>query len=916
MRISTRAVSTRSVVLAALITIASSLSAQGRGRIVGHIYDAATGTPLAGAQVALVEQPMSAGVASLDGRYTLLNVPAGVVSIRVRMIGYQAKVVAGLSLTEGGILVQDVTLSAQIVEVEAITVAAGAEAGSVDAALEKQRTATGIINAVSAEQIARSPDSDAGQAVQRVSGVSMQDGKFVFVRGLGERYTTTALNGARIPSPEPERRVVPLDLFPSGMLQSITTQKTFTPDRPGDFTGGEVDLQTREFPSRRVVTLTSSMGFNPRATGASLVRAPTIGGEWLGRAGSARALPNGVAAAGDLTGFTDPSQTFPLIKSFRDVWSARTEDGPFNGGLSASVGGEDPVFGRMLGYLASFSYSNKQEVRDGLYQSLINGDGTTFTPYNVSTGSSSATSILWGGLLNLSTRLGTSTKLTLNNSLTRSADNEATELRSNNEEFSTPLRLTRLAFTTRQVRSDQVVGEHLIGGRHNVTWSVTNSSTRRYEPDRSDIAYVDTGDPATDYWFGSPRSATRSFSDLHESNWQLQGDWRLTLDPDGARYLKVGASWRATDRDAESRSYDVLPLATLSQADRTLAPEQLFSDAHVDSGWFSLQANVFGGVYEARERLSAGYGMLQWPVGARVILVAGARVERWDLTVDAFDPFGAPTPSGGLTTDLLPSLGVTVALSPDQNLRLSASQTVSRPEYRELAPIQYFEPLGGIITVGNPALERSLIQNYDARWEWYPRAGEVVSAGVFYKRFNAPIERVFQFRGGTRANTWLNADGATNLGVELELRKNLGMFGGALAPFSLTSNVTWMRSRIEVDNDALTNTDRAMVGQAPYVANVGLTWATAVDRPLTISALYNVVGRRIMEAGAVPFPDTYEEARHLVDVSIEAPLVEGMQLKVDGKNLLDQTVRWTQGSVTRNRYRPGREFSLALQWRP
>ena len=913
MRISPLRVASRALMLF-LLAGTSPLLAQGRGRIVGHIYDAATGTPLAGAQVAVVEQPAVAAIAALDGRFALLGVAPGAVSLRVRMIGYQSKVVTGLAVPDGGILTQDVTLSAQLVEVEAITVAAGAEAGSVDAALEKQRSATGIINAVSAEQIARSPDSDAGQAVQRVSGVSMQDGKFVFVRGLGERYTTTALNGARIPSPEPERRVVPLDLFPSGMLQSITTQKTFTPDRPGDFTGGEVDLQTREFPSRRVVTLSSTMGVNARATGEALVRAPTLGGEWIGRAGAERALPAGVAAAGDLTGFSDPSQTFPLIKSFRDVWSARTAEGPFNGGLAASVGGEDPVFGRMVGYLASFSYSNKQEVRDGLYQSLINGDGTTFSPYNVSTGSSSATSVLWGGLFNLSTRLGASSKLTFNNSLTRSADNEATELRSNNEEFSTPLRLTRLAFTTRQVRSDQLMGEHLLGGRHHLTWSATNSSTRRYEPDRSDIAYVDTGDRSTDYWFGSPRSATRSFSDLHESNWQLQGDWRLVLDQEGARYVKVGASWRATDRDAESRSYDLLPLATLSQADRTLPPELLFSDAHVDDGWFTLQANVFGGVYEARERLSAGYGMVSWSVGRRVILVAGARVERWDLAVDAFDPFGTPTPSGGLTTDLLPSLGVTVALGADQDLRISASQTVSRPEYRELAPIQYFEPLGGIITVGNPALERSLIQNYDARWEWFPRAGEVISAGVFYKRFNAPIERVFQFRGGTRANTWLNADGATNLGLELDLRKNLGVFGAALAPFSLASNVTWMRSRIEVTNDALTNTDRAMVGQAPYVANVGLTWVTGTDRPLTVSALYNVVGRRIMEAGAVPFPDTYEESRQLVDVSVEAPLLPGMQLKLDGKNLLDQEVRWTQGSVTRNRYRPGREFSLALRW--
>src|SRR6478736_978624 len=258
-----RIVLMRALILTTLILgLSASADAQGKARIVGKILDANSGAPLAGAQVVLVENPLIASVAAIDGRYTLLNVPAGPVSVRVRFIGYQSKVVAGIVATDGGFITQDITLAAQVIEVEALTVQAGSEKGSVNAALEQQRSATGIVNAVTAEQIAKSPDSDAGQAVQRVSGVSVQDGKFVFVRGLGERYTTTSLNGARVPSPEPDRKVVPLDLFPSNLLEGVTTSKTFTPDQPGDFSGASVDLKTREFPTGRVYTLSTTAGMN------------------------------------------------------------------------------------------------------------------------------------------------------------------------------------------------------------------------------------------------------------------------------------------------------------------------------------------------------------------------------------------------------------------------------------------------------------------------------------------------------------------------------------------------------------------------------------------------------------------------------------------------------------------------------
>jgi len=893
------------------------------GRIVGRVVEAAQGQPVAGAQVEVVGEAIRA-VSALDGRYTLDQVPSGPASIRVRMIGFGPKTVTGVVVPAGGAVNQDVALAAEAVQLAEISVSAASERGTVNRALEEQRNAVNIVNSVSSEQIARSPDSDAGQAIQRVSGVTVQDGKYVFVRGLGERYTTTSLNGTRIPSSEPERKVVPLDLFPSSLLEGITTSKTFTPEQPGDFSGAQVDVKTREFPAQPVVTFSVSGGLNTAATGKNLVKAPTTGTEWLGFGGHERSLPADVRAAGDLRGITTAQQN-QLIGSFRNVWSSRNADGAPNGGMAVSVGGESLVFGRSIGYIGSLSYSNSQEVQKDLTRGLAkNGpDSNTALPFNSYNGSASRNSVLWGGLLNLSTRIGEGTKLSFNNTYTRSADNEASFLTGQNEEFSqfNPLALTRLDFVERAVRSNQVQGEHLFGERHEVTWSVTNSGVDREEPDRSDVGYTAGRDatgalvPVT--WVGQPRFATRTFGDLHETSWDLVANYRLALgSPSLPVTVKVGGAYRDTDRDADTRAYDIYSVA-LNNTERSAAPEEIFSPANIAASDFILNANANGGRYTAAERISAGYGQVEVPVGGRLSVIAGARVESWHLDLDAVKTQGDLAQERRRNTDVLPALALTYHLTEDQNLRLSATQTLSRPEYRELAPIGYFEQVGLATTIGNADLERALIQNYDLRWEWFPHAGEVLSFGVFAKRFDNPIEKVIIQAAGTNTLSFVNADAAHNYGAEMEMRSGLGFLSPGLAPLNIFANTTVMRSRITPGNEgisALTNSDRPMVGQSSYVVNAGLGY-TSGSGAWAATLLYNVAGRRILEAGSGGLPDAYEEPRHLLDASLQLPVAGQFGLKLDGKNLLDAPYRFTQGGVLRTRYLSGRVFGFSLSWR-
>ncbi len=907
--------------LALLSNLSSPLFAQEpTGRVTGRVVDAAQGAPIAGAVVELVgtATPHRTSTA-LDGRFTFVNVPAGEVGVRVRMIGYGPKLVTGIRIPINGVATQDVSLNAETVQLEELNVTAAAERGSVADALNEQRNASNILNAITAEQISKSPDGDAGQAVQRVSGVTVQDGKYVIVRGLGERYTTTALNGARIPSPEPERKVVPLDLFPAGLLEGITTSKTFTPDQPGDFSGASVNLKTREFPANRVVTLSVSTGINASATGKILPKAPSVGREWLGFAGSARSLPSGLADAGNLSGIS-PSEMNSMIASFRNAWSADRGKGTQNGSFGISVGGEDPIFGQRIGYLASFTYSNGQEIRADEHKSSAKNSGTpgSALPVNGYDGTTARNSVLWGGLANLSTAIGSTTRISFNNTYTRGADNEASVLTGENEEFGQDFQFTRLTFVERTIRSHQLAGEHLFGGRHLINWTATFSDVSRNEPDRSDIGYLverQGNSVVPTAWFGQPRFATRTFSDVTETGKDFGATYNLALGrKSNPVVVKVGGAYRAVERVANTRAYDIMNLS-LNQSDLQRSPEAIFDGTAALAGQLLLSANANGGRYTANDEIVAGFAMVEAPIGKHVKVIGGSRVEQWALDVFTRTSLGVEVPASPRSTDILPSLAVNIALTGQQNLRLSASQTLSRPEYRELSPVPYFEQVGLMTTFGNPDLRRSLIQNYDIRWELFPTPGEVVSIGVFAKRFDGPIEKVIVPQAGTAGLSYVNANGADNFGVELEFRKNLGSLSEALLPVSLFANSTIMRSRIEPGNIVATNADRPMVGQSGYIVNGGLSYLHPSGR-FSTTALYNVAGRRIVEAGAAGLPDTYEEPRHVFDITAQASLFGGVSLKIDAKNLTDAPYQYNQAEVQRLRYKAGRVFSLGLTWRP
>ena len=914
----------RALALAAFLSLLPShpLSAQSTGRVTGKIIDAQSGTGLPDVGVQVVGTTMGT-MSGVNGHYSIGAVPAGSVTIQVRRIGYAPKTVTGIMLAADGTVEQDISLEPATVQLQSQVVTAAAERGSVSAALDQQRTASGIVSAITSEQISKSPDSDAAQAVQRVSGVTVQDGKYVVVRGLGERYTTASLNGARIPSPEPEKRIVPLDLFPAGLLQSVTTTKTFTPDQPGDFSGASVDIRTRDFPGERQLTYSVAMGANLAAMRSDVYAAPRSGTEWLGFAGSERSLPGPLREAGNFESATQRDFN-AVVGSLRNVWTPVQRAGSPNTSMSMSLGGSDPLFGVRLGYIGALTYSYSQEVRMDEERSLADAIGADEqTPYNRIAASTGRTSVLWGGMLNLSTLVGQSSRIALNNTYTRSADDEARLEEGEEDELA--IRRSTLRFVERSVRSTQLLGEHQIGSSNFIDWSIASSGVNRNEPDRVQVSYVRdlAGASAAPFLFKtSTDGAQRLFAELEESNWtgglNHRFEWGESVRSSS---VKFGATWRTTSRDASNLQY-FINAPRLAPADRALSPEEIFDGRFSQAGdtIFRVEPSNRAGSYTAKDVLAAGYGMIELEPMDRIRVISGARVERNDVRVNTSLSSGTVVPADIATTDVLPSLILNLRATQSQSVRLSASRTLSRPEYRELSPINNYDPISGVYFQGNPDLARTLIANVDIKWEWYPGPGELVSVGAFGKRFTNPVERVDVAVSGVRGGqqqTVVNADGADNVGVEAELRMGLGRISDRFVPLSAFANVTLMRSTIRTGNSevsASTNADRAMTGQAPYVVNTGLTYANETGSA-SATLLYNVVGRRISAAGAMPLPDIYEEQRHVLDLSLRFPLQGGLSAKLDGRNLLDAPYELTQGSVIRERYRAGRVLSLGFTWR-
>ncbi len=904
------------------------------GTLVGRVVDARTAEPLVSAQVFIAGG--TGTLTNVEGRYIIRGVPAGVYTVQAQLIGYGTKAVTGVEVTGESPTVLDLVLETAAIEVEGITVSASAERGSTTSLLMERARATVVQDAIGADQISRSPDGDAGAALKRVPGLSVVDGKFAYVRGLGERYSSTTLNGAPLSSPVPDKKVIPLDIFPSGFLESIVTAKSYSPDQPGDYAGGLVQLTTKSFPSQRVFSVSVSGGWNSEATFGTGLGYAGGGLDALGLDDGARDLPAVVPRDRPLnTSSFATSDLYEIGRSFAGDWGPTARrDLPPNVGFGLSLGDDLDLGGeRRLGFIVSGNYGSSVSLRDDVVERVFAAAGGD-DPEVDYTGTITERSVTLGGMANATLQLAPTQQIKLSGVYNRIADDAARVLSGFNLDSNTNQRNTRLQYLGQSMLSGQLSGDHVVPGLDGLRfdWRLGASRATRYEPNTREVLYrqIDDGRYVFDTFV---QSGSIFHQDMVDDGLNGAGTLRLPFRvSDRAAALTVGGSWDRREREAYTRRFRYLPApgAVLDAEFRSQDPNDLFRPANIGPSGFQIQEATFRtDNYTAEEEIAGLFAMIDVAPFDWLQISGGARLEstlQRATPRDFFDTGQPPLPGADQeASDLLPAVNLTFALAEGMNLRASGSRTLARAQLRELAPFAFADYAGGFLVSGNPRLTRSRVENYDLRWEWFPEARSVVAMSAFYKRFDEPIEALV-LPSSELIKSWVNADGATNYGIELEVRTGLGFIAPRLDNVALNANLTLIESdvqtgglaRIYIPNSGpvdlqVVDKERPLQGQSPYVVNLGLTWF----EPLTgasASVLFNRFGRRIDTVGGQGTPDIYEEARSQFDLVLEAPVGRGWKAKVAASRLLGDEVRYTQGGDLLRGWNLGRTVSLGFSW--
>jgi len=898
------------------------------GSISGKAVDAETGEPLPGVNMKLLDTVLGAAT-NLDGEYRIDRVKAGFYTIKASMMGYNELTIVEIEVKKDENTKLNISLTPTAIRGREVVVTAKRVNTTTAGLLSNQKRAPSVSSGISAEQISKAPDSRASDAIKRVTGISVVDDKFVFVRGLSERYSNARLNKTALPSPEPDKRDVPFDIFPSNLIDNILVTKSFVPNLPGDFAGGCIQVTTREFPEEFSAKFDISTGLNTQTTFQDFYTYEGGTIDFIGFDDGTRAIPAIVEAASSqkkirLGGMFDPegysAEQIELFgESFNNIWTPYRTTAPINHSYALSLGNQINIFGRPLGFIAAATYKNSHSFREEESFYYTMGPEGLEARHHYDDFQTSTNKIVLSGILNGSYRLTPNHKVSLKTTYTINSDDEVRSYKLlPNRDHNLDEICTRLKWVERSLLSTVFSGEHLLPFLDSeLEWRGNYAFATRDEPDTRETLYEsDIG--ADNYCLADEsNSGSRFFSYLEDNNIDVALDWIVPLRNVAkvSGKMQVGGGYTKKDREIISHRYRFTPRDN-HEVDIYQPAESIFTPENISPDGFQLEENTRAtDNYVADQTITAGYLMVDVLLSAKIRAVAGARIENSDqkvTTFDLFNPDAEPIVGEVATTDLMPSANLTYKVNKDMNIRIGFSRTVSRPSFRELSETE-FTDIGGHAIVGNSELTRTVIQNYDLGWEWYPDIGENISIAALFKQFDNPIEKE-QIPATEPVVSWQNAEKAYNYGLEIELRKNLKFLTTKLDGFTFSGNLTVVKSEIRLDPNGIETTkERPLQGQAPYVTNLMLIYNNE-SIGTEISTTYNVSGRRISQVGVQGSPNIYEEPFHKLDITVSQPIWRGLKLKITAGNVLDSEIEFTQGDCIQKHYRKGRSFSLTLSY--
>jgi len=910
-------------------------AAEGEGVLIGRIVSSESGDPVSNARIFVSGTPVEARTDE-DGRYRI-ELPVGEYSVSVLHSEFATRTIEEVGVSVDAETRRDFELPPAGLELAEYVVVEPFIEGSLSSVIDEQRRVAGVTNVIGAEQFSRSGDGDAGSALARVTGLTLVGGEFVFIRGLGERYSSTLLNGANVPSPDPTRKVVPLDLFPTGVIESILVQKSYAPDMPGDFGGGVVEIRTRGIPEESFFDVGLSTGARQGSTFSTGRGYKGGGRDILGIDDGTREPSRLVReATADNTQLRPANPFFPegippdeleaIGESFPVIYDANRKTLDPDLGLSLE-GGQLFEFGSRwkAGYTAAVLWDDSEQTRIEQRRTFTPlGDGSLQTndDYEIDR---TVRDVSLSGFLTAGLDFDDRHRLDVTSMILRQTEDEVSIQEGFNLDEDGVIRITELEWEERELISNQAKGEHVFPALSDLelAWDYSDSRASRYVPDQRRYRY--DPDNVTDFIFSRRAdNNVRRFSNLDDSaeDWGVDLDLPLEFGSAVATTLSTGYRKLAKNRDSSIRRFQFGGTSTLSQEIRRRPSlEDIFNEETIRPGGVEIgESTRSTDNYTAALDVEAYYGNLDITLFERLRFSVGARIEDWSQTVTTFALFNDTAPpvvSELSENDLLPAASLTWFLTERQQLRASFAETLIRPDFKELSPAPFTDPVLNREVIGNESLLPSDVTHYDLRWEWYPSPDEMVSLGVFYKLIDRPIELTVE-AGVEQRLTFTNAVEAENFGVEFELRKELGFLArrwprlGWLDRLFVAGNLTWIESEITIEDlGILTSSSRALQGQSPYIANLQFGYDDE-DRGLEATLLFNVVGSRIAEVGVLGAPDKKEAPAPQLDFILQYRWNDWLGFKAKLGNLFDSPFEITQGSEVTQRYRTGRTLSLGV----
>lgn len=921
----------RFILIQLLIVLAvSGLFAQ--GTIRGVVVDGDNQEALIGA-VIQVEGTSIAALTDIDGAYSI-QVPAGTYTVNHTYVGYQAKGVSDVVVEDGDVISLDiVSLGTGAEAIDAVVITYSVQKNTEAGLLNYQRESTKILDAVSAQSIAKTGDGNVAAVVKRVPGVTIEGGKYVYVRGLGDRYSKSILNGMEIPGLDPERNTVQMDIFPSNIIDNIVVYKTFSPDLPGDFTGGMVDVSTKDFPLEKEFKISSSLGFNTETTFQDdylLYESNFSDAFGLGKSDREIPIPLDYDFAED-QGISQ--RDFENVQAFNNRAQPVATDNFFNTNLALSYGnqydvGESSTFGFIGAISHTNSYNNRPNwVRDDLL--LVNGSAGAVDSANgqFSAGSAGLSEGLLNGLLGLALK-NDNNSYSLKAMHTRAGEKSvlSRDIDLLEQDFNVPSQNTALGYYQRDITNLILSGDNYFGDKE-LNWSIAGTTTN---VDNPDLVQTNMFKP-NNIVFNSNSVYSREWRELSDENLSAKVDFTNPFTLAGRdSFVKVGALGNYRTRDFIIFNASAASIGTTAIPDQNLdniLADQFLAGPNQAQGFTITNFDPSAlNQFDADSQILAGYAMTDLQLTDKLEFIGGARVENFvmNYTGEINTDTGREFFDGETLneTELLPSANLVYELKDFMNLRASYNRTLARPSFKEKSATTIFDPIQAQFFNGNIDLTQSLIDNFDLRWEYYFTDTELVSFSPFYKKFDKPIEIIAITASDVQPR---NQDEADVFGFEFELRKDFTFIDPSLEGLSFNGNFTYVDSKIDLTPEEIIKyqsttivapSERTLLGQSPFSVNAGLDYRTP-NSGFEGNLSYNVKGETLSIVGIGLTPNVFEDPFHNLDLKVAKSFGSKYASKISltARNLLNDNIEYfyefdDEEKGTFNSFDVGQTFSL------